>query len=98
MCCSLTVTNASLFAGTGATLNAARDGIVSTGATGFLVSGASFTLQTVRKGTASFTGLEATADEAALLGVAAVDLQVSGTVQLNQTSRTDGQRFDWSTD
>ena len=32
------------------------------------------------------------------MGVDAVDLEVSGTVQLNQTSRTDGERFEWSTD
>ena len=94
---SLSVSSANLFAGTGASLNAARDGITTTGAVGFLVSGASFTLQSVTKGTASYTGLDATVTRAALLGVAGVDLQVSGHVQLNQTSRTDGERFEWST-
>ena len=48
------------------------------------------------KGTDSYSAIQASVTKAALLGVAAVDLQVSGTVQLNQTSRTDGQRFAWS--
>src|SRR5262249_24603064 len=67
------------------------------GAVGFLVSNASFAMTTVSLGTETFTGLQLSVTSAALVGVDAVDLQVSGTVKLNQTSRTDGQRIDWAT-
>ena len=52
-------------------------------------------MASVTKGTTSFTGVEATITNAALLGVSAVDLQVSGTVKLNSTSVLNGPRVDW---
>jgi hypothetical protein len=93
---TLTISNASLFLGTGASLNAAKDGIVTTGAVGFSVSGASFTYISVSKGTDSFTGISATIGNASLVGAGSIALSVSGTIKLNQTNRLDGQKVDWS--
>ncbi|HUL53652.1 MAG TPA: LEPR-XLL domain-containing protein, partial [Opitutaceae bacterium] len=94
---SVSVTGASLFVGSGGSLNGTGSGIVTTGATGFSATGANVTLARVTAGTESFTGVQASVTSAALVGVASMDLQVSGTVKLNQTSRTDGERIDWAT-
>ncbi len=92
---TFTISGASLFVGTGATLGAGRTSVDTTGAVGFSVTGASFTMASVTKGTTSFTGVQATITNAALMGVAAVDLQVTGTVKLNTTSVLNGPRIDW---
>ncbi|HEX7052994.1 MAG TPA: hypothetical protein VF211_03555, partial [Burkholderiales bacterium] len=94
---AFTITGASIFVGTGAQLNTARDDIETAGATGFLVDDADFSMASVTKGAASFTGLEVSVTSAALLGIDAVDLQVTGTVKLNQTSVPNGPRIDWAT-
>ena len=96
---SFSLTNASLFVGVGGALDGTRSGVVSTGATGFLVSGASLSLDLVSKGTSSFLGATVTVSNAALLGVSSVDLQVSGTVSLNKASvngAVSANRIDWT--
>ena len=95
---SFTISDASLFVGTGGQLNAGRTAVKTTaGAVGFLVSGANFAMATVTMGTTSFTGLEVTVTNAALIGVSAMDLRVSGAVKLNQTSVVAGPRINWVT-
>ena len=45
----------------------------------------------------SYTGIEASILSAALIGIDSVDVEVSGTVRLNQSSRGDGNRINWTT-
>src|SRR5207244_11216830 len=70
--------------------------VITTGATGFSAGGAAFDMATVTAGTERFSGIQASVTDAALVGVTGVDLQVSGTVKLNNTSRADGERIDWA--
>jgi hypothetical protein len=68
------VLGAGLFVGTGGalTLNAAGigdDEIDTSGATGFSVTGASFSLASVTTVTDSFIGIEATVSDASLVGI-----------------------------
>jgi hypothetical protein len=93
---SFTISGASLFVGTGGALSADRSAVVTSTAVGFSVSGASFALATVSKGVASFTGMEVTISDAALLGLSGIDLRVSGTVKLNKSTLASGQRINWS--
>jgi hypothetical protein len=105
---SVSVSGASLFMGTGARLNQARTGIITTtadadpannllaDAVGFTASGASLTLSFLDAGTVSYIGVVATVANASLVGVSGMDLSVSGTVKVNATTRPDGQLLNWT--
>ncbi|CAN0471149.1 unnamed protein product, partial [Phaeothamnion confervicola] len=92
---SFSVTNASLFVGSGGAFNAARDSIITTNAVGFSVGSATFTFASVSKLTESFTAVSVSVTNAGFVGVDGFEIWVSGTVNLNSTSRIDGQRVDW---
>ena len=93
---SLAVAGASLFVGAGGALTAARDGIVTTGAVGFHVTDASFTLASIKSGSNSYTGLSAAVTDAGFLGTEGLNLWATGMVRLNQTTRADAERIDWA--
>ncbi len=94
---TLSLTGTSLFAGRGASVNGTGDGIVTAGAVGFSVTGASLSFANVVSGADSFTGVQAGVTNAVLVGVGGVDLQVSGSVKRNLTNRGDEERIDWTT-
>jgi len=56
------------------------------------VTNASVNFARVSKGADTYTGVQASVTSAALVGVDAVDLEVSGTVKLNLTSRGTARR------
>ena len=92
---TISLTGASLFVGSGASLNATGDGIATTGALGFVAADVSVSIASVTTATESFTGLQLTAARAALVGASGVNLWSTDTVKLNRTSRVDGQKVDW---
>ena len=99
----VTVTNANLFVGTGASIDTnatARlddDVLDVTGAIGFHVSGASLNLATLTDSGTTYTGLELNIDEAGLDGVPGLTLTVaSGSVLFNEVS-AGTTKLDWAT-
>src|SRR5207247_2341956 len=50
-------------------------------------------MATVTAGSERFSGTQASVTDAALVGVTGVDLRVTGTAKLNNTSRSDGERI-----
>ncbi len=99
----VTVTNANLFVGTGASIDTnatARlddDVLDVTGAIGFHVSGASLNLATLTDSGTTYTGLELNIAEAGLDGVPGLTLTVaSGSVLFNEVS-AGTTKLDWAT-
>jgi hypothetical protein len=92
------ITGASLFIGAGGELSADYTTMVTAGAVGFRIDGASFTMVSVSKGTTSFTAMSIGLNNAALLGIDGFTLGVSSaTFKLNKTSVVGGPRINWST-
>ncbi|MBK9021683.1 MAG: hypothetical protein IPL72_17550 [Sulfuritalea sp.] len=92
----ITFSGANLFVGSGAALNATGSGIITTNAVGFAASGASLSMASVTTATEGFHGVQASVSDAGLTGVAGFELYASGTLKLNQTSRVDDERIDWT--
>ncbi|MCP4569210.1 MAG: hypothetical protein GY841_16670, partial [FCB group bacterium] len=101
---SVSVSNASVFVGTGhAGLEADAqspvgysvvdiDDASNDPAIGFNVEGITFGLNTVKTATASYIGVSAGVSEASLVGIDAIDLYVTGSVDFNNASA--GDRID----
>ena len=67
-------------------------------AVGFTVNNVDLRLAMVTKGTTSFTGLEMTVSNAALLGLDGLDLEIrNASVKLNKTTDVENRRIDWAT-
>jgi len=106
---SVSLTDASIFMGTGARLNQAKTAIITTvadadpandltaDAVGFTASGVSLAVNFLDAGTVSYIGVVATVANASLVGVTGMDLKVSGTLKINSSTRPDGQRLNWTT-
>jgi hypothetical protein len=90
------IDQASLFVGQGGLLSQDRSSVeTKPDAVGFLAEQASLKLAMVTKAGVSYLGLDVSAQNAKLLGLSLVDVQLTGHVFVNDTSLEDGKRIDW---
>ncbi|MFM8573836.1 MAG: hypothetical protein ACKOAU_19730, partial [Pirellula sp.] len=90
------IDQASLFVGQGGLLSQDRSSVeTKPDAVGFLAEQASLKLAMVTKAGVSYLGLDVSAQNAKLLGLSLVDVQLTGHVFVNDTSLEDGERIDW---
>ncbi|MBT4013358.1 MAG: calcium-binding protein, partial [Planctomycetaceae bacterium] len=91
---SLFIGNANFFAGDGASLDTPRTGIITTNAVGFSVTG-SLTVNSIKDGANSYTGVETSIAGAELVGISEIALEIGGDLRFNTANGSD--KINWTT-